>query len=411
MHARKDRILVNTIYFRAAFLLLIAFVLYPYTLYPLLLWCLTKLRPRPWCREEIMPRLSVIIAAHNEEAVIRDKLENTLAFDYPLENLEIVVASDGSTDRTDEIVKEFAPAARLVRLPGQSGKQVALNHAVEVSTGEVLLFTDASVFLNPQAGRAVVRNFADPQVGAVSSVISIYESVAAARDASVEGTGPDAEGAYLNLDLAVRRFEANVGSAVGCCGSCYAVRRECFVPFDPGACNDFVSALDAAGVGYRVVMDEEVVGRMAPAKSTGNEFRRKVRTIAGGLDTLWRSKILSRPAVRPLFVWQLLSHKVARWLGPPALSAAIVVAVIGALFGDRYLAAASMLSSIPLAMGVVGLVFPGLNKRLFPIRLASFSLIAWWAAIVAWYKFLTGQRQITWKPTVRETSVQQQGLA
>lgn len=395
---------MNTLYLQIAFASLLALVAYPYTLYPVALWLLARLRPRPWEQRDVTPRLSVIIAAHNEERVLADKLNNTLALDYPADRLEILVASDGSTDRTDEIAADYAPRVTLVRLDEQSGKQVALNRAVETSTGDVLLFTDASVFLDSQAARAVARNFADPQVGAVSSVIRIYESVAAARDATSTDQNEDPEGAYLGFDLATRQLEANVGSAVGCCGSCYAVRRECFTPFDPGACNDFVSALDAAAAGYRVVMDAGIVGRMAPARGAGGEFRRKVRTIAGGLDTLWCSQLLGKRNAGVLFTWQLFSHKIARWLGPPALSVALIVAVLGAMQGDRLLTAASLAAAIPITAGVLGLLIPALSRRLFPVRLAAFSLIAWWAAIVAWFKFLTGQRQITWKPTVREIS-------
>ena len=157
---------MNTLYLRIAFAALVALVVYPYTLYPLALWLLSHGRPRPWKQREITPRLSVIVAAHNEEKVLADKLDNTLAFDYPEDRLEILVASDGSTDRTDEIAAAYAPQVTLVRLDEQSGKQVALNRAVEASTGDVLLFTDASVFLAPHAAQAVARNFGDPRVGA-----------------------------------------------------------------------------------------------------------------------------------------------------------------------------------------------------------------------------------------------------
>lgn len=394
---------MNSVTLYGIIVLLLALVVYPYTLYPLVLWLLAKIRPRRWNRQEFYPKLSVIIAAHNEQAVIRRKIENTLAFDYPEELLEILVASDGSTDATEAIVEDFSPRVRLVRLAEQSGKQVALNRAVEASTGEVLLFTDAAVFLSPDAGRNVCRNFADPKVGAVSSVITIHRDQAAAEQAS---TGPDAhpEGTYLSLDLFTRRLEALAGSAVGCCGACYAVRRECFVPFDPGACNDFVSALDAVRLGYRTVMDDSVVGRMAPAKSAGNEWRRKVRTIAGGLDTLWNSGVLGDRSVGSLFKWQLFSHKVARWLGPVALTVAWLLIVVGALQGDRLLTVLAILSIPAIVLGLAGLCVQSSRRIFFPLRLAAFALVACWAALVAWFKFLTGQRQITWAPTIRESA-------
>ena len=375
-------------------------IVYPYTLYPLLLWLLNRLFGKEWTREPVTPRLSMIIAAFNEQAIIGEKLANTLALNYPADQLEIVVVSDCSTDRTDAIVAEHAPRVKLVRLEERAGKQLALNRGVEQATGEILVFTDASVLLAPSAVAALARNFADPKVGAVSSVIHLRKPVESDRNATGGGHG-HAEKTYLDLDIATRRLECGLGSAVGCCGSCYAVRRSCFVPFAPWVASDFLSALDAVRLGYRVVMDEEAVGSMLPAQSVGGEFRRKVRTIAGGIDTLWQSGAWRSGYGSLLFWWQLMSHKVLRWLGPFALVLMALAVFWGAFQGDRVLQVASVASALAVSLGLLGLAVPSVGKKLRPVRLASFALIGWAAAPCAWMAFLAGRRQVTWSPTKR----------
>lgn len=394
---------------RAILVVMGLLVIYPYTIYPACLWLLTRIRAMPWKRVAYHPRLSVIIAAYNEEEIIGAKIANTLAFDYPPHRLEILVASDCSTDRTDEIARGHGYQVRLVRLAERSGKQVALNRAIEESTGEIILFTDASVFLEPMAAARLTRNFADPRVGAVSTVIHITEPRARLGTLQEEGIAffkaeRQAEGAYLDMDLAIRRMESSLGSAVGLCGSCYAIRRRCFIPFDPGACNDFLSALDAVKLGFRAVVDEEAIGYMLPAQSVGGEFRRKARTIAGGIDTLWRSGALGGGYGHPLFWWQLLSHKVARWLGPPALLGAALACVAGALAGDKLLQLFTSLGLALSSLAVIGLLSPRAGRMFLPIRMASFALIAWSACLWGWLQFLGGHRQVVWQPTLRHFS-------
>ena len=273
------------------------------------------------------------MAAHNERSVIKQKIENTLALDYPSDRLEIIVVSDCSTDGTNEIVESYAPRVKLIALSDRSGKQIALNRAVDMAMGEILLFTDASVNLASSVAERLTRNFLDPNVGAVSTVIKITKE-GVDRFPVSEHDGPtDAEGAYLGFDITTRAMEADVYSAVGCCGSCYAVRKCCFEPFHPADCNDFASALDAVRRGYRVVMDREAVGYMLPARTIDGEFRRKARTIAGGLWTLAQVRHWPNILGHLLFWWCLFSHKVARWLGPIAIVALVPVSLVGGIAG------------------------------------------------------------------------------
>jgi cellulose synthase/poly-beta-1,6-N-acetylglucosamine synthase-like glycosyltransferase len=380
--------------------LLLATVAYPYTLYPAMLWLIHHLRPRPWSSGPFHPTMSVLIAAFNEAGVIRQKLQNTLELDYPEDRLEVIVVSDCSDDSTDDIVRSFSPRVKLVRLAERSGKQIALNRAAEIATGELLLFTDASVNLDGAVARELAENFLDPRVGAVSSVIKITREGEDHFPVNEHLEASDAEGAYLSFDIRTRHYESAVYSAVGCCGSCYAVRSTCFSPFAPSACNDFASALEAVRRGYRVVVEPKAVGYMLPARTIEAEFRRKARTIAGGLGTLADRRLWPNIAGHLLFWWALFSHKVARWLGPIALLLAIGLSLIGGILGDRLLLMTALIMGMPLAIGYVGLRVPTLSS-FKPIRLMSFALIAISAAIEGWRMFLQKQVPATWKPTER----------
>jgi cellulose synthase/poly-beta-1,6-N-acetylglucosamine synthase-like glycosyltransferase len=390
---------------RLAVALLLAIVVYPYTLYPLALWLIHRLRPRPWRAGAFQPSLSVLIAAYNEEAMIRQKLQNTFELEYPEDRFEVIVVSDCSDDATDDIVRSFAPRAKLVRLPERSGKQIALNRAVEVAKGEILLFTDASVNLDSAVARELAGNFLDPRVGAVSSVIKITREGEDRFPVNEHLEANDAEGAYLGFDIQTRHYESTVYSAVGCCGSCYAIRHTCFSPFAPSACNDFASALEAVRRGYRVVVEPRAIGYMLPARTIAGEFRRKARTIAGGLGTLADRRLWPNITGHLLFWWSLFSHKVARWLGPIALLAAAALSVVGGVLGDRALLLLAILIGLPLIVGYLGLRFPSITS-FKPIRLMSFAVIAITAAVEGWRMFLQKQVPATWKPTERIAQAQ-----
>jgi hypothetical protein len=385
---------------RVIALLLLLLIVYPYLVYPLLLWGLRRIIGHTWSKGDFYPPISVIMAAHNEKSVIAQKLENTLALEYPPDRLEIIVVSDCSTDGTNEIVQSYAPRVKLLPLFDRSGKQVALNRAVEIAAGDILLFTDASVNLSPKVAKYLTRNFLDPHVGAVSTVIKITKE-GDDRFPVAEHDGPtDAEGAYLGFDIATRALEAQVYSAVGCCGSAYAVRKVCFEPFHPADCNDFASALDAVRKGYRVVMDPAAVGYMLPARTIEGEFRRKARTIAGGLWTLAQVRHWPSIVGHSLFWWSLFSHKVARWLGPVALVVLFPVALIGGLAGAWEL--------LILAIGIGGAFAAGYaawkneNLRRFrPLKMAAFAVVAVTAALRGWQMYLTHDLPVVWAPTVR----------
>src|SRR5437867_7030321 len=206
----------------AVFWSAIALIVYVYAGYPALIFVLAHLRPRPIRRAPHEPSVSFIIAAYNEERSIAAKIENTLALDYPADRLEIIVASDGSTDRTEEIVRGLGGRVRLVALGGRFGKTIAQNRAVEAARGDVLVFSDATAVYRRDSLRALAAPFADPEVGCVAGwVIMGTEGEAAIHKG---------RSAYADYEQWLRRYESLVHSILGASGAVYAVRRDLYAP-------------------------------------------------------------------------------------------------------------------------------------------------------------------------------------
>ncbi len=368
----------------------VAFVGYTYAGYPLLLWGLSLLRSRSVRKEPIHPMVSLIITAYNEEKRIREKLENALAQDYPNDRMEIIVASDCSTDGTDEIARSFGQAGvRVARLPHKGGKEAAQKFAVESAMGEILVFSDVATTLPPNGIRTIVANFADPSVGCVSSVDRFVD-----EDGRVSG-----EGAYVSYEMMLRRLESAVNSLVGLSGSFFAARRVVCRDWAPDLQSDFNTLLNSIRLGLRGVSDPESVGYYKNLLDERREYDRKVRTVVRGISVFMRSLALLNPFRYHLFAWQLLSHKLCRWMVPFAL--------ILALLSNSVLAWDSSVYRALLAAQVAfyGLAAAYLWSHRVPkvavLRLPSFFVMVNLSILDAWLRYLRGDRILSWDPSKR----------
>ncbi len=241
-----------------------------YAVLPALTLVRARLRPRPFTTGDVTPSVSVIIAAHNEAAVIGERIENLLALDYPAERLEIVIASDGSTDSTDQIVEPYAGRGVRLVAPGRVGKGAALEAAVAASTGEILVFSDANSQYATDAVRALVRPFADPSVGGVAGN-QVY-----LRETAADGTEVGERG-YWDFDRLLKRAQSAAGSVTSGTGAIYAIRREHFGPIPEGVTDDMLDTMRVVADGKRLVFAEDAVAFEPVAPSSDLEFRRKVR--------------------------------------------------------------------------------------------------------------------------------------
>jgi poly-beta-1,6-N-acetyl-D-glucosamine synthase len=302
----------------------VAWLAYVYAGYPLLLGLLAQIRPiRPASRESSQPRVSVLISARNEAHDIGWKVAQTLAWEYPPANLEVLVASDASEDRTDEILASNSdPRLRWVRMERRGGKARALNCLAEMASGDLLLFTDANAPIGPQCLRQMVRHFADPRVGCVTG-----DSRAVPRQSGAIGAGA---GAYWGYEAFIKRMENRLGSVLVCDGAIFAMRRSLFTPLLPDLANDLESPLRVAAAGYWTLHEPAAFVLEHDTTSPGQEIRRRRRIVAQGALGMWRMW----STLDGLRKFQFVSHKFLRWLGLIPMAAILI--------------ATAMLSGLPL---------------------------------------------------------------
>jgi Glycosyl transferase family 2 len=367
----------------------VVFVFYAYFGYPAALYVVARLFGKPVRRAAITPSVSFVIAARNEAARIRSKIENTLALDYPRDLMEIIVASDCSDDATHDIVREYAGrGVRLVAAPERRGKEFAQSLAIEASAGDVLVFTDASTRLEPDGVRNIVQNFADPSVGCVSSVDRVI---------GADGQ-PSGEGAYVRYEMFLRSLESRVGSLVGLSGSFFAARRDVCDPWPVDLPSDFNTLLNTVRKGMRGVSDPAAVGSYADLNNPHAEYARKVRTVSRGLRSLGRNLYLLNPLGYGLSAWELFSHKLCRWLVP--------FAMIGALVSSLALAPSSSVFAVFAVAQVLGYAVAayvlGAEARVRGIwTVVPFFVLVNVSILQAWYDVLRGRRAVTWQPSSR----------
>lgn len=371
------------------FWLSLALLAYVYLGYPLLARLLAARREGRPAAAPITPPVTVLIAAHNEARHIEATVRNKLAQDYPPERLEVVVVSDGSTDGTDDLVRGIAdPRVRLLRQEPRAGKTAALNLAMPHARGEVVVFSDANSLYAPDAVRRLVAPLADPRVGYVTGRM-VYK----APDGSPTGQGCSA---YMRYENALRGWETRLGSVVGVDGGIDAVRRDLYQPMRPDQLPDFVLPLAVRERGWRVVYAPEALLYEDALAAASDEFRMRVRVTLRALHALRDKAALLDPRRHGLFAWQLLSHKLLRYLAPWFQLAALGANLALAGAGPFWRALLGLQILFYLAAGV------GHWRRRRPmprpLTMIYYLCLINAAAAVAWVRFWRGQRQVVWTP-------------
>jgi cellulose synthase/poly-beta-1,6-N-acetylglucosamine synthase-like glycosyltransferase len=333
---------------------------------------------------DMLPAVSLIIAAYNEQAHLQDKLVNIRTLDYPHGRLEVIFVSDGSTDGTNAILQGVEDAnVRIVFLPERGGKANALNHAVAQAKHEVLVFSDAATLFEAAAVRNLVRHFTDPSVGVVCGALQFH--------ASTESR--ETEGVYWTYECMLRLMEARLGATLTASGAIYAVRHRCYVPLPPDTLvEDLLVPMNARQAGYRVLYDPEAVATDFAASSVAGEFTRRVRVATGSFRVL---RHLAAIRLGPMTTFAFFSHKVLRWILPFLL--------IGLLLSSAALSSHPFYRAIFIAHGLfyawaaLGFLF---RQRVHSIRYAlmGYYLMAIHLAyLVGFFRFLTGRAETAWQ--------------
>jgi len=344
-------------------------------------------------KKDIEPKVTFLITAYNEERSITAKLEDTLSLDYPKDKLEVMVASDGSTDRTDEIVRGFATrGVVLKRVEGRVGKTATQNEAVKAAIGEIVIFSDATTKYSKDAIRKIVRNYADEAVGAVSGR---YEYVNP-TGASV-GIGTILFWKYENF---IKSAQTRIKTITGCCGCIYSVRKKAYVLLPPDIISDLVEPLKIIEKGYRIVFEPEAVAYEETTEKPSEEFKMRIRVITRAMRGILYVKSLLNPFKYPFVSFQLISHKVLRWLIPFFL--------IGLLVSNYFLIGTHWFYNLTFVMQIsfytialLGMIADKLGKRFKMLAIPMYFCVVNTASLIAFFKTLKGQKTIVWE-TVRK---------
>jgi cellulose synthase/poly-beta-1,6-N-acetylglucosamine synthase-like glycosyltransferase len=376
---------LQAIFFASAVL-----IVYVYLGYPLFVYVIGRISSRRAVRATIEPAVSIIITAYNEERDMRRKLENTLRLDYPANKLEIIVASDCSSDRTDDIVREFSDnRVKLVRQHERQGKTAAQNIAVENASGEIIVFSDATSNYEPNVLREILPAFADETIGCVAGKLTYV-------DHSGSTVGKAAK-SYWSYETFLKESESNACSLVGVSGCLYAVRRSAYRPMYPEACSDFLIATIIYRQGMRTVYEPNAVCTEETNQQSKKEMRMRVRVISQTFTDLWRNRDMLNPFRSGFFALQLISHKLLRYSVPLFLIALVTTSGILALDSFFYLAV--LLAQLTFYfVATAAWVLEKQEIRVGPFAIPLYFVLANVASAVGFFQFLRGERYASWEP-------------
>lgn len=365
-------------------------VIYSYFLYPLILLVLPERSPIEPRQADSRPFITVIITAHNEESRIREKIHNTLQLDYPKESLEVLIASDASTDKTEDIVREYQDqGVGLVRANERKGKEYAQLQAIEAAKGEILVFSDVATGIDKAALHLIADRFADEKVGAISS-----EDRFISDDGTIAG-----EGAYVKYEMWLRKLESRVYSLVGLSGSFFAARSEVCKQWSIKIPSDFNTALNCARLGYYAVSDKAIIGYYKDIKNKKGEYARKLRTVIRGMSAIGEKPDVLNPFHFGLFSFEVWSHKIMRWLVPWFMLALLVVSTQVYSLHPVYQIIFTLQLLFYFMVLSAAIVAPLREKTVF--KIPYFFVEVNLAIAHASVAYLFGKRITTWSPSKR----------
>jgi cellulose synthase/poly-beta-1,6-N-acetylglucosamine synthase-like glycosyltransferase len=367
-----------------------ALLVYSYFLYPVLVGILANRFGMPVAGDNVMRRVTVIVTAYNEANCIRAKLDNLAGLEYPPDQIQILVVSDGSTDSTEEIAASYeVRPVRVLRIDGRQGKTACQNAAALAADGEILVFTDATTQLQPDAIRAMVRNFADPQVGCVGGRLKYVSDVD-----NMTGSGGEA---YWSYETRLRIGESSLGSLIGVSGCLYAVRKSAYRPIDPGLISDFAIAMRIQELGLRTVLAPDACCYETTLEDGTRELSMRVRVGVRSLNALVHERRFLNPLKYGLFAWQLWSHKVLRYASPFLWIGALAANVVLISYHPAYLAMFVGQSAI-ITAGAVGFVLQDRKHNLGLLAKPYYFVLTNLASLIAALRFLRGERMVVWTP-------------
>lgn len=364
-------------------------IIYTYAGYSLLIIVLSIFIDKKINKKDIEPRVTFLITAYNEEKDIERKLNNTLNLDYPRNKLQIIVASDGSTDRTDEIVRKFEDRGVILnRVEGRVGKTETQNQTVRIATGEIIIFSDGTTEYDRQVIRKIVRNYNDPDVGAVSGMYEYKNPTG--------GQVGWSQILFWSYEKMNKLSQTKIKTITGCYGPIYSIRRELYVPLPRDVMSDIVEPLKILQKGYRIVFEPEALAYELTTQKTSEEFSMRIRVISRGMSGLLYVKELFNPFRYGFVSLQLFSHKVLRWLIPVFMIVLLISNYF--LLEGRFYSLIFIFQIVFYLFALAGWIADSFNIKLKIFALPLYFCIVNIASLVSLVKTLSGNKAVTWQP-------------
>lgn len=372
---------------KTLFWILAILIFYTYFGYPLVLAILGLFLSKKREKGKVFPFISVIIAAYNEEKNIRKKIDETLTLEYPKDRFEIIVASDGSTDTTDDIVRSFRRGnVILLLVPGRKGKTHAQNEAVKIAKGEILVFSDATTIYKSDVLQQIANNFVSANVGGVGAELLYVDKTSSQAEAG--------GGLYWKYEKYLKRKESDLTSLIGVSGCCYALRKELYEEIDPAVISDFVVAQKIYKKGKMVVFEPQAVVYEELNRDLNDEFRMRVRVATRSLYGLWHMKEMLNPFRYGLYALQLISHKVLRYLVPLFGVSLFLVNIF--LLRESVIYLLLFFSQVLFYLSALLGMF--LQKKKTVFTMFSYFCIMNVALLIALLNFFKGEKNVVWNP-------------
>jgi cellulose synthase/poly-beta-1,6-N-acetylglucosamine synthase-like glycosyltransferase len=383
------------------FWLFLIILIYTYTGYPLLLLVITRIRKfmEPVNKKQASffePNVCLFVTAFNEKDFIRQKVENSLQLDYPKEKVQYLWITDGSDDGTPDLLKEY-PNTEVYHQPERRGKMHAMNRGMKFVKAPIVIFSDTNTILNRGAIRAMTACFSDPQTGCVAGEKRIVEHTADMAAAAGEGL-------YWKYESWVKQMDAELNSAVGAVGELFAIRRELFQEVEPDTIlDDFIISLRIAQKGYKIAYTPNAYAEESASLNVEEELKRKIRIAAGGIQSLFRLKILLNPFRYGVLTWQYFSHKVLRWtLAPVSLFLLLPVNAIIVLKGDGIFYSIFLyLQLISYLLAFVGWKLENRMLRLKVLFIPYYFVSINYASVLGVFRYIRGKQSVQWEKSKR----------
>ncbi|MFC0518292.1 glycosyltransferase family 2 protein [Mucilaginibacter angelicae] len=354
-------------------------------------------RPLPLENLDVLPSCTLIIAAYNEEYFIEQKISNSLQLNYPEGKLKLLFVTDGSSDKTPDIIARY-PQIQLLHKPERAGKIAAVHRAMEYVDTDAVVFTDANTFLNKDALIKICRHYSDATVGAVAGEKRVHIDENA--DASAAG-----EGFYWKYESALKKWDSELYSVVGAAGELFSVRRSLYQPVEPDTVlDDFMISMLIAAKGYRIIYEPEAFATETASENVSEELKRKVRIAAGGIQSILRLKKLFNPFPYPVLSFQYISHRVLRWtITPFLLILSFILNVILALKpGETAMRGLLLAQVLFYILALLGLIMEKRQLRIKVLFIPYYFCVMNYAVLAGIIRYFSTKQSAVWEKVQRK---------